>query len=100
VAVLIVGNKSDLKSQREVTWDNATQLCNSIGCELLETSAKTNVNVEKSFTQLATNGVKIVLTQKQNKKDPTGVHLSHSSKNQPQQSKDDESQSGWCCNLI
>eukprot|EP01083_Nonionella_stella_P288066 980461_1 len=68
VAILIVGNKCDLKNKREIKWDQSLQYAQSIGCELMETSAKTNVNVEKSFKQLAQNGVKVVLNKKEKDK--------------------------------
>merc|ERR1712176_590861 len=68
VAILILGNKSDLKNKREIKWDSALQYAESVGCQLMESSAKTNVNVEKSFKQLASNGVKVVINQKQKDK--------------------------------
>ena len=68
VAIMLIGNKSDLKNKREIKWDSALQYAESVGCELMESSAKTNVNVEKSFKQLASNGVKVVINQKKKDK--------------------------------
>ena len=61
VALIIVGNKSDLSDQRNVEWDAATQYCDNINAKLLEASAKTGINVKESFTQLAIQGIKNTL---------------------------------------
>lgn len=96
VAILIVGNKCDLKSKREIKWDSALQYTQSIGCELIETSAKTNVNVEKSFKQLAQNGVKVVLNKKDKEK-KTGIKLDD--KTQKDKNNDDKN-SNYCCGFL
>ena len=56
VSVMLLGNKSDLSESREVTWDTAQQYAESLNIEILESSAKNSVNVEKAFKQLAQNG--------------------------------------------
>lgn len=49
--VLILGNKSDL--DKKYSLPELEQYANSIGCRVLETSAKTGLNVEKAFTEIA-----------------------------------------------
>jgi len=46
---LLVGNKSDLTSKREVETEKGKELAESNGMKFLETSAKTADNVEEAF---------------------------------------------------
>uniref|UniRef100_A0A7S2Z8R1 Uncharacterized protein n=2 Tax=Rhodosorus marinus TaxID=101924 RepID=A0A7S2Z8R1_9RHOD len=46
---LLVGNKSDLTSKREVETEKGKELAESNGMKFLETSAKTAENVEEAF---------------------------------------------------
>jgi small GTP-binding protein len=52
LAKLLVGNKSDLESSREVTKDKVQQFCQEYGMEFLETSAKSGENVLQAFEKL------------------------------------------------
>jgi small GTP-binding protein len=52
LAKLLVGNKADLESNREVSADKAMQFCQEYGMEMLETSAKTGQNVLAAFEKL------------------------------------------------
>lgn len=49
--ILLVGNKCDEESSREVTHDYANEMVSKIlkGCGFIETSAKTNHNVQEAF---------------------------------------------------
>lgn len=49
---MLVGNKADKQLEREVTREEGMQLAKEFGCEFLETSAKTALNVERLFTNL------------------------------------------------
>eukprot|EP00485_Elphidium_margaritaceum_P003504 CAMPEP_0202697946 /NCGR_PEP_ID=MMETSP1385-20130828/11238_1 /ASSEMBLY_ACC=CAM_ASM_000861 /TAXON_ID=933848 /ORGANISM="Elphidium margaritaceum" /LENGTH=412 /DNA_ID=CAMNT_0049354531 /DNA_START=120 /DNA_END=1358 /DNA_ORIENTATION=+ len=55
---LIVGNKSDLVQQRQVDTMQAQQFAMSVGASIIETSAKTADNVDKSFKMIAKELVK------------------------------------------
>ncbi|KAK0637165.1 ras-like protein [Bombardia bombarda] len=50
--MVVVGNKSDLDHDREVTYGEGQALADSFGAKFLETSAKTTVNVENAFFDL------------------------------------------------
>ena len=46
---MIVGNKSDLESQRAVTVEEAKEIANRYNLEYVETSAKSGTAIEKAF---------------------------------------------------
>ena len=50
---ILVGNKCDLERKREVTTDMLNKLGNKKKIKTFETSAKTGINVSKSFESLA-----------------------------------------------
>lgn len=50
--VILVGNKSDIESDRVVTYDRGKQLADQLGLEFFETSAKENINVKNVFERL------------------------------------------------
>lgn len=49
VNILLIGNKSDLTSEREVSYQEGQDKANIIGCNFIETSAKSGTNVETAF---------------------------------------------------
>ena len=49
VPVMLVGNKSDKVTEREVSSQEGLALAKELGCEFVEASAKNCVNVEKAF---------------------------------------------------
>lgn len=50
--MVIVGNKADLDSQRQVSSEEAQKLAESFGAAFVETSAKDNLNVDRAFEAL------------------------------------------------
>ena len=50
--MVLVGNKCDLESERQVTTGEGQDLAKSFGCPFFESSAKTRINVEESFFAL------------------------------------------------
>ena len=52
VPMVVVGNKSDLESERQVSSQEGQDLARNFGAPFFETSAKTRVNVEESFYHL------------------------------------------------
>ncbi|KAI8384857.1 small GTPase superfamily [Radiomyces spectabilis] len=49
VPLILVGNKCDKVTDREVSREEGYQMARRLSCEFIETSAKTCVNVERSF---------------------------------------------------
>ncbi|KAI9676476.1 MAG: Ras GTPase ras2 [Caeruleum heppii] len=49
VPVMLVGNKSDRVTEREVSTQEGHALARNLGCEFVEASAKNCINVEKAF---------------------------------------------------
>jgi GTPase KRas protein len=47
--IMLVGNKSDRVSEREVSTQEGHALARELGCEFIEASAKSCINVEKAF---------------------------------------------------
>ena len=58
VPFILVGNKCDLESQREVTFDEATEFARSHDTYYFETSALTNYNVDEAFNELSNMAVR------------------------------------------
>eukprot|EP01147_Barroeca_monosierra_P009856 gene9856-2047_t len=51
--IVLVGNKSDMTAERQVTAQQAKQLAQSWGVEYIETSAKLRTNIDEAFETLA-----------------------------------------------
>lgn len=49
VPIMLVGNKSDRVTEREVSTQEGHALARELGCEFVEASAKNYINVEKAF---------------------------------------------------
>jgi len=52
VPMVLIGNKCDLETERQVTTGEGQDLSKSFGCPFYESSAKTRINVEESFYEL------------------------------------------------
>ena len=46
---ILIGNKSDQETKREVTYEEGQEMASKYGIQFFETSAKTNLNVDKAF---------------------------------------------------
>lgn len=49
VPIMLVGNKADRVTEREVSTQEGHALARELGCEFVEASAKNCINVEKAF---------------------------------------------------
>ncbi|KAI9337570.1 small GTPase superfamily, partial [Obelidium mucronatum] len=49
IPMMLVGNKCDKQAEREVSKEEGQNLANKLKCDFIETSARTRLNVEKSF---------------------------------------------------
>ncbi len=61
VPIMLVGNKSDRVTKREVSTQEGHALARELGCEFVEASAKNCINVEKAFYDV----VRILRRQRQ-----------------------------------
>jgi Ras-related protein Rab-2A len=53
ITVMLVGNKADLESKRQVSRDEAKAFADSANLSYIETSAKTSANVDEAFIATA-----------------------------------------------
>jgi Ras-related protein Rab-2A len=52
--ILLLGNKDDLRAEREVSTEEGQEFANKFGLIFFETSAKTGHNIEEAFVHSAT----------------------------------------------
>lgn len=50
---ILIGNKCDIEERRAVSKEKGQELAEGLGIKFLETSAKSNINVEETFYTLA-----------------------------------------------
>ena len=50
--MILVGNKCDLKSDRQIPTEEGEEMARELNCPYFETSAKGRINIEESFVQL------------------------------------------------
>ena len=50
--MVLVGNKIDMEESRKVSYEEGQNLAKEVGMKFFETSAKTNYNVNETFTYL------------------------------------------------
>ena len=49
---ILVGNKCDLKDQRQVSFQEGKAFADSLGMQFLETSARDKINIDEAFITL------------------------------------------------
>lgn len=62
VPIVLVGNKCDLKDQRQVEYNEGQELAKSWNCSFFETSAKLKMNTEACFFELVREVRRLVKT--------------------------------------
>ena len=68
VPIMLVGNKSDRVTEREVSTQEGYALARELGCEFVEASAKNCINVEKAFYDV----VRLLRRQRMKQQPPQG----------------------------
>ena len=58
LVVIVVGNKSDMAAERQVTTEEGARFAAENNLVFLETSAKTAANVEEAFVSVASSVIK------------------------------------------
>ena len=66
IVKILVGNKCDLKDQRQVSYQEGKEFAESLGMQFLETSAKDKINIDEAFLTLTKA---ILPTVPENKRD-------------------------------
>ena len=61
---LLIGNKSDLKDQRNISHEEGEEFAKINGLEFFETSAKENYQVQEAFIQLTKDIIRVVSKEK------------------------------------
>jgi len=88
VVIMLVGNKTDLQQDRQVTAAEGEEKCKELGVMFMETSAKSGDNIKTLFRKVATN-LPGVDDNHQDDKQEKIIELTKS--NEQTQS------SSWCC---
>jgi len=57
VQILLVGNKSDLSDNRQVSYEAAEQMAHNMGVTVFEASAKDGTNVDQAFYHIAKQAI-------------------------------------------
>lgn len=80
---ILVGNKCDLDSQREVSFESAKELADKYGIGYIETSAKDTVNIDELFITTTKTFLKKQLSigNEGNKNISEGINLENKSGN-------------------
>ena len=68
---MILGNKCDLQEQRQIPKERGEAIAAENGIKFLETSAKTNINIEEAFMQLS----ECILDKIPGTSEPPNLHM-------------------------
>ena len=80
VPKLLVGNKLDLSSQRQVSVEDAQDLADSLGMEYIETSAKSAQNVKEAFMKMSEKMLEQSSSKQVSSSAPVGTKLTERKK--------------------
>ena len=80
ISRILVGNKKDLDSQRQVPYEEGKELADHFNVRFLETSAKESVNVEEAFTVMTREIKSKVATSAPKPRNEPGTRISKGGK--------------------
>ncbi len=63
VPIILVGNKCDCIDEREISSDRVRIICDEIGIQYIEVSAKENINIDYLFHELIENAKQLSIIQ-------------------------------------
>ena len=87
IVKILVGNKSDLKDQRQVSYQEGKEFADSLGMQFLETSAKEKMNIDEAFLTL-TKAILPTVPENKRTSDHMGDNITPPSRNkQPKKDK-------------
>lgn len=93
--MVVIGNKVDLANERKVSQEEGESLAREFRCKFLETSAKTNTNVEQAFYEVVRA---IRRYNREMQGGPTsGSGLSNNSQGMGKMDMGEEDQQAGCC---
>ena len=90
---LLIGNKSDLESQRQVQFDEGKAFAESNGMKFIETSAKTDQKVKEAFETLT----KEIIKDNLNRNKPLSDDEKHKIKLNSNTTDINKTKKGGCC---
>lgn len=98
IVIVLVGNKIDIETKRQITTDEGRELAEKNNLLFFETSAKTHHNIEEVFVSAVENiskknvelGLKIQTSRSVDSDSESNVNLSNDSNSNP-------SKSNWSC---
>jgi GTPase KRas protein len=93
--MVVVGNKLDLKDERKVSTEEGKMLADEFKCKFLETSAKTNTNVENAFFEVV-RAIRRYNREMQGNPSP-GSGFSHASAGMNKMDMAEEDTQAGCC---
>jgi len=91
VVIMLVGNKSDLQDQRQITTTQGEEKSKELSVMFMETSAKSGENIKQLFRTVATNLPGMDEQNQRTKEEEENVNLKKEDKKSEEQ--------GWCACL-
>jgi len=82
---ILIGNKCDLEEKRQISYEQGKEFADTYGMKFIETSAKTNHNVQESFVTMTNEIISQMqekekaMTKNEEKKDKNKIDLTKKS---------------------